>query len=63
MSQVYDTIVIGVGIAGCCTAFALQKKGQKVLLVDRSGVAASGGSGAAGPLSPPRSARVLRFRS
>ncbi|SFV66375.1 FAD dependent oxidoreductase [hydrothermal vent metagenome] len=34
--------------------FALQKKGQRVLLVDRSGVAASGGSGAAGAFVSPK---------
>ncbi|WP_294956533.1 FAD-binding oxidoreductase [Sulfurovum sp.] len=54
MSQVYDTIVIGAGIAGCCAAFVLQQKGQKVLLVDRSGMAASGGSGAAGAFVSPK---------
>jgi len=52
--QHYDTIVIGAGIAGCCSAFALQKKGQKVLLVDRSATAATGGSGAAGAFVSPK---------
>ena len=54
MPNTYDTIVIGAGIAGCCTAFALQKKGQNVLLVDRSGSAATGGSGAAGAFVSPK---------
>jgi len=54
MPQTYDTIVIGAGIAGCCTAFALQKKGQKVLLVDRSATVATGGSGAAGAFVSPK---------
>jgi len=54
MSEHYDTIVIGAGIAGCCTAYMLQEKGQKVLLVDRSAVAASGGSGAAGAFVSPK---------
>ncbi len=54
MSVQYDTIVIGAGIAGCCAAFALQQKGQKVLLVDRSGMAATGGSGAAGAFVSPK---------
>ncbi len=53
MSKHYDTIIIGAGIAGCCAAYALQQKGQKVLLLDRSGVAASGGSGAAGAFISP----------
>ena len=54
MPKAYDTIVIGAGIAGCCAAFMLQQKGQKVLLVDRSAVAASGGSGAAGAFVSPK---------
>ncbi len=54
MPEYYDTIVIGAGIAGCCSAYALQEKGQKVLLVDRSAVAASGGSGAAGAFVSPK---------
>jgi len=54
MPETYDTVIIGAGIAGCCTAFALQQKGQKVLLVDRSSVPASGGSGAAGAFVSPK---------
>ncbi len=54
MPKTYDTIIIGAGIAGCCAAFALQEKGQKVLLVDRSSVPASGGSGAAGAFVSPK---------
>ncbi len=54
MVKLYDTIIIGAGIAGCCSAYTLQKKRQKVLLLDRSGVAASGGSGAAGAFVSPK---------
>jgi len=54
MPEYYDTIVIGAGIAGCCSAYTLQQKGQNVLLVDRSAVAASGGSGAAGAFVSPK---------
>ena len=54
MVKIYDTIIIGAGIAGCCAAFALQQKGQKILLVDRSSVPASGGSGAAGAFVSPK---------
>ncbi len=50
----YDTIIIGAGIAGCSAAFALQQRGQRVLLVDRSAVPASGGSGAAGAFVSPK---------
>ncbi|MEA1953278.1 MAG: FAD-dependent 5-carboxymethylaminomethyl-2-thiouridine(34) oxidoreductase MnmC [Campylobacterota bacterium] len=53
-SGIYDTIIIGAGIAGCCSAYALQQKGQNVLLLDRSSVAASGGSGAAGAFVSPK---------
>ena len=54
MSKTYDTIIIGAGIAGCCSTYTLQQKGQKVLLLDRSAVAASGGSGAAGAFVSPK---------
>ena len=54
MPESYDTVVIGAGIAGCCAAFTLQRQGQKVLLVDRSGMAATGGSGAAGAFVSPK---------
>ncbi|NOZ90475.1 MAG: FAD-dependent oxidoreductase [Epsilonproteobacteria bacterium] len=50
----YDIIVIGAGIAGVCSAFFLQQKGLSVLVVDRSGVAASGGSSAAGAFVSPK---------
>ncbi len=50
----YDTIVIGAGIAGCCAARALQEQGQRVLIVDRSSMAATGGSGAAGAFVSPK---------
>ena len=50
----YDVVVIGTGIAGCSVAYALQQKGQDVLLVDRSAAPASGGSGAAGAFVSPK---------
>ncbi len=49
----YDTIVIGAGIAGASTAYFLRQKGQRVLVVDRDGIA-SGGSGAAGAFISPK---------
>jgi len=57
MTETYDTIVIGAGITGCCTALALHQKGRNVLLVDRSGSAATGGSGAAGAFVSPKIAK------
>jgi tRNA 5-methylaminomethyl-2-thiouridine biosynthesis bifunctional protein len=53
-SKLYDTIIIGAGIAGCSVAFALQQAGQDVLLIDRSAAPASGGSGAAGAFVSPK---------
>jgi len=52
--DIYDDVVVGAGIAGCCGAFSLKQKGRRVLLVDRSGVPASGGSGAAGAFVSPK---------
>ena len=53
MSKMYDTIIIGAGIAGAAVAHALQAKGQSVLVLDKGGVA-SGGSGAAGAFVSPK---------
>ncbi|HEY9128849.1 MAG TPA: FAD-dependent oxidoreductase [Sulfurovum sp.] len=53
MSKIYDTIIIGAGIAGASTAYALKQKGQHVLVVDKNGIA-SGGSGAAGAFVSPK---------
>lgn len=49
----YDTIIIGAGIAGAATAYALRQKNQKVLVLDKNGIA-SGGSGAAGAFVSPK---------
>jgi sarcosine oxidase subunit beta len=35
MSQSYDAIIIGAGIIGCATSYALGRKGWKVLNIDR----------------------------
>ena len=53
MLNPYDTIIIGAGIAGATVAHTLTKKGQKVLIVDKNGIA-SGGSGAAGAFVSPK---------
>ncbi len=53
MSETYDSIIIGAGIAGATTAYALAQKGQKVLVLDKRGIA-SGGSGAAGAFISPK---------
>lgn len=53
MSQCYDTLIIGAGIAGAAIAYALTQEGQKVLVLDKKGIA-SGGSGAAGAFVSPK---------
>lgn len=53
MSKTYDSIIIGAGIAGASTAYALTQKGQNVLVLDKRGIA-SGGSGAAGAFVSPK---------
>ncbi len=53
MSKTYDTIIIGAGIAGATIAHTLTKQNQKVLVLDKNGIA-SGGSGAAGAFVSPK---------
>jgi len=53
----YDIIIIGAGIAGACSAFFLKQKGLSVLIIDRSGIAATGGSSAAGAFISPKIGR------
>lgn len=53
MINVYDTIIIGAGIAGATTAHLLTQKGKSVLVLDKKGIA-SGGSGAAGAFVSPK---------
>jgi tRNA 5-methylaminomethyl-2-thiouridine biosynthesis bifunctional protein len=50
----YDVIVVGAGIAGCSSAYFLNKKGLNVLVIDRSGIAEAGGSAAAGAFVSPK---------
>lgn len=52
--QQYDVMVIGAGIAGSSCAYFLKEKGLKVLVLDRSGIATSGGSAAAGAFVSPK---------
>jgi len=53
VSICYDTIIIGAGIAGAAIAHVLTKQHQKVLVLDKNGIAA-GGSGAAGAFVSPK---------
>ena len=52
--EIYDVIVIGAGVAGCSSAYFLNKKGLNVLVVDRAGIAVAGGSSAAGAFVSPK---------
>ena len=52
--KIYDVIIVGAGIAGCSSAFFLKQRGLDVLVLDRSGVAATGGSSAAGAFVSPK---------
>jgi len=53
MRKTYDTIIIGAGIAGASLAYTLTQQNQKVLVLDKKGIA-SGGSGAAGAFVSPK---------
>jgi len=53
MPKTYDTIIIGAGIAGATAAYTLTQENQKVLVLDKNGIA-SGGSGAAGAFVSPK---------
>ena len=52
--KIYDVIVVGAGIAGCSSAYFLKQRGLDVLVLDRAGVAAMGGSSAAGAFVSPK---------
>lgn len=49
----YDVVIIGAGVNGCSCAHELSKKGKRVALFDKEGIA-SGGSGAAGAFISPK---------
>lgn len=53
MSNFFDTIIIGAGIAGASVAYTLKQQNQNVLVLDKKGIA-SGGSGAAGAFVSPK---------
>lgn len=52
-TSLYDVIIIGAGINGCCSAYTLAQAGLNVALIDQDGIA-SGGSGAAGAFISPK---------
>jgi tRNA 5-methylaminomethyl-2-thiouridine biosynthesis bifunctional protein len=58
----YDVIIIGAGINGCCSAYTLAQAGLKVALIDQEGIA-SGGSGAAGAFISPKISKAGELKS
>ena len=61
--KIYDVIVVGAGIAGACSAYFLKEKGLDVLVLDRSGIAATGGSSAAGAFVSPKIGKGSELQS
>ena len=53
MTEMYDSIIIGAGISGATAAYTLTQQNQKVLVLDKNGIA-TGGSGAAGAFVSPK---------
>jgi tRNA 5-methylaminomethyl-2-thiouridine biosynthesis bifunctional protein len=51
--SLYDVVIVGAGINGCCSAYTLHHAGLNVAIIDQSGIA-SGGSGAAGAFISPK---------
>lgn len=60
--KIYDFLIIGAGSAGCNSASYLQKRGFRVAIVDKEGVA-SGGSGAAGAFLSPLAGVENKYNS
>lgn len=52
-TSLYDVLIVGAGINGCCSAYFLSQAGLNVALIDQEGIAA-GGSGAAGAFISPK---------
>jgi len=52
LKQTYDQIVLGTGVAGLCSALALARRGQRVLLLGRKGIRGGSSPAAAGILDP-----------
>jgi tRNA 5-methylaminomethyl-2-thiouridine biosynthesis bifunctional protein len=60
--MIYDVIIIGAGINGCCSAYTLPQAGLNVALIDQDGIAA-GGSGAAGAFISPKISKAGELKS
>ncbi|MCF6330470.1 MAG: FAD-binding oxidoreductase [Sulfurimonas sp.] len=60
--MIYDFLIIGAGVAGCNCAYALNKAGKSVAIIDKEGVA-KGGSGAAGAFLSPLAGKKNSYNS
>ena len=57
-----DVLVLGGGLAGCYAAISAARKGQSVILVDKSCTAHSGAAGVGDGPGPHRERAHVRFR-
>ena len=57
-----DIIIVGAGIAGASTAFALKKRGLGVLVLEKASIC-SGGSGAAGAFLSPKISKPSPYKN
>ncbi len=60
--KVYDYVIIGAGITGCCTAYFLSKYSKSILLIDKNEKVAFGASGAAGAFLSPLLGKPNKFK-
>lgn len=60
--KTYDAIILGAGIAGVSTAFSLQRKGLKVLVLEKNSIG-SGDSYAAGAFLSPKMSKPSPYKT
>ena len=58
----YEYIIIGAGIAGCSTAYFLNKYSKSILLIDKNEKVSAGASGAAGAFLSPLLGKPNKFK-
>jgi tRNA 5-methylaminomethyl-2-thiouridine biosynthesis bifunctional protein len=60
--KVYDYVIIGAGISGCCTAYELSKHSDDILIIDKLSGVSHGASGAAGAFLSPLLGKPNEFK-
>ena len=60
--KIYDYIIIGAGISGCCVAHNLYKHTKSILIIDKLDGVAKGASGAAGAFLSPLLGKQNKFK-